>query len=77
MSQKVDAATVCLAVRGMHCEGCVSAIGQALQEQDGVLEHQVSLPESTATVTYNPTKVTPAQLVALIDDLGYQASPKP
>lgn len=64
------------AVHGMHCEGCVSVITKALQGREGVMANQVSLADSVAVVTYDPKKVAPAELKALIEDLGYTVAEK-
>lgn len=66
--------TVKIEVHGMHCGGCVAAIDQALGECDGVVQKQVSLEESLAVVTFDPSKVKPADVVAVIEELGYTAS---
>lgn len=63
-------------VHGMHCEGCVAAIEQALGECDGVVQKEVSLGDSLAVVTYDPAKVKPADVVAVIEELGYIAKEK-
>jgi copper chaperone CopZ len=58
-------------VGGMHCENCAAGISRALREQEGVITSQVNLAEGAAVVTYDPKKVAPAELKALVEDLGY------
>lgn len=41
---------------------------------DGVVHTEVNLEEKAATVQYNPTKVTPAQMIAAIKSTGLRAS---
>jgi copper chaperone CopZ len=77
MSESKNTAVATFAVHGMHCASCVNAIQTALGEKDGVIENKVDLAESTAVVTYDPAKVAPADLVAIIEDLGYTAAAKP
>lgn len=67
---------VSFAVHGMHCEGCVSVITKALQGREGVMANQVSLADSVVLVTFDPQKVAPAELKALIEDLGYTVAEK-
>lgn len=76
MSESKNTSTVTFEVHGMHCEGCVGAIQRALGETQGVVEKTVSLAESAAVVTYDPAKVAPADLVAVIEELGYTAVEK-
>jgi copper chaperone CopZ len=64
-------------VGGMHCERCVSQITKALQEKEGVVTQQASLADSAVEVTYDPTKVVPADLKAVIEELGYTVAGKP
>jgi len=41
---------------------------------DGVVHTEVNLEEKAATVQYDPTKVTPAQMIAAIKRTGLRAS---
>jgi Cu/Ag efflux protein CusF len=41
---------------------------------DGVVHTEVSLEEKAATVRYDPTKVTPPQMIAAINSTGLRAS---
>jgi Cu/Ag efflux protein CusF len=41
---------------------------------DGVVHTEVSLEEKASTVQYDPTKVTPAQMIAAIKSTGLRAS---
>lgn len=76
MAESGKTAVATFEVRGMHCSGCVNAIQEALAEKDGVVEKTVSLEDSVAVVTYDPAKLAPADLVALIEELGYTAVEK-
>ena len=66
--------TVDIGITGMHCDGCAMTINDALKEADGVVECQVSFTEKKATVKYDPTRVAPAQLVAIIEKTGYRTT---
>lgn len=67
-------ATVRLAVEGMVCYGCVSNVKGALERLDGVVTAEVSLEEKAATVQYDPNRVTPDQMIAAINRIGFRAS---
>jgi mercuric ion transport protein len=67
------AARVQIAIEGMTCRGCASAITDALAKVPGVIRADVSYPDRLATVSYNPGKVAPDAFVAAIDEIGYSA----
>lgn len=69
-----DARTVTLAVKGMTCGGCVFSTRKALTRLPGVTKADVSYAKATAVVTYDPSRVTVAQMVAAIKALGYTAT---
>ncbi|KAL4856926.1 putative copper-transporting ATPase 5 [Chlorella vulgaris] len=60
-----------LAVGGMSCSSCSTAIEAALRGADGVLDASVNLLTNQAKVRYDPDVVGPRQLLALVSDLGY------
>jgi copper chaperone CopZ len=65
-------ASIDIAIAGMHCDGCAMTITDALKEVDGVVECQVSFQEKKASVKYDPARVAPAQLAAVIEKTGYR-----
>jgi copper chaperone CopZ len=68
-----DATTVTLAIEGMHCQGCVTAITDKLQTLDGVREVRVSLPDEAAWITLDGPQQTEA-IIQAIGSLGYRAT---
>lgn len=64
-----------LAVTGMHCASCVNHAEKALKKLPGVLTVSVNLAAEKAFVEAFSGNVDNAQLVAAIDDAGYQATP--
>jgi Cu+-exporting ATPase len=65
-------------VTGMTCAACQARVQRTLQQQEGVSDASVNLMMGTATVTYDPSAVAPAQLVAAIEKTGYGAElPQP
>jgi len=65
--------TVTLAIEGMHCQGCVTAITGKVQTLDGVREVHVSLQDKVASVTVDrPECVEP--IIEAIHSLGYRAT---
>lgn len=60
-------------VTGMTCAACQARVQKSLAKQPGVNDASVNLMMATATVTYDPTTVTPEALVAAIEGAGYGA----
>jgi copper chaperone CopZ len=67
-------ASVTLHVEGMTCASCKVAVRAVLSKIEGVKDARVDVPKKSATVDYDPAKVTPRQLVDAVNRLGYQAS---
>lgn len=65
---------VTIKIEGMTCAGCVANVESTLKKQSGVKSVAVTLEPGQAIVTYDPTKITPPQLVKAINALGYKAS---
>jgi Cu+-exporting ATPase len=63
---------VSLAVGGMTCASCAARIEKRLNRLDGV-DATVNYATETATVAYDPARVTPADLVASVEATGYTA----
>lgn len=69
-------ATSVFDVQGMTCGGCEVAVKRVVKKLDGVGEVEASHREGRATVTYDPSKVTPEKIVQAIERLGYRAKPE-
>ncbi len=61
-----------LKISGMHCASCALNIERALQDRDDVYGARVNLAAETATVEYDPTKTTLADLERTVGDAGYE-----
>ncbi len=60
-----------LPVQGMTCASCVSHVEEALNELPGVANVVVNLGTNKASLTYDPARVTLADLTRAVDDVGY------
>ena len=60
-------------VEGMTCASCVNRITRFLNKVEGVEEANVNLASESATVRYDGTTLTVADLVAAVDAAGYVA----
>lgn len=60
-----------LYIEGMGCTACANKIEKAVSSLEGVESAAVDFAYATLYVTYADT-VSPTQIVAVIEDLGYQ-----
>lgn len=58
-------------VEGMHCDGCSSAITEALSVTDGVEGASADHEKGVAEAVYQPRAVDVEELKAEIEKLGY------
>ena len=72
-SPKTEITTSTFHVTGMTCGGCEVGVRRVVKKLDGVEEVEASYKEETAVITYQPEKVTPAQIIEAIQSLGYSA----
>ena len=61
-------------VHGMTCGSCEKAITDSLLATDGVTAARAAHAEAKVWITDQPGKVTPEQLMATVDGLGYEAA---
>ncbi|MCL4302084.1 MAG: heavy-metal-associated domain-containing protein [Anaerolineae bacterium] len=67
--------TITLPVEGMVCPFCAAAVENILGSLDGVVEAKADYIKGLATVSYDPTRVTPTQMVEAINTKSfYRAS---
>ena len=67
MSREIE-----FAVAGMTCASCVARVERALRALPGVESAIVNLATERATVTYDPSVVTPAALAEAVHARGYE-----
>ena len=68
---------VTIQVEGMACLACTARVKSTLKAINGVEQVEVNLADHDARVEYVEGKVSPQELVAAINRLGYRAgSPK-
>mgnify|MGYP002276706458 CR=1 FL=1 len=60
-----------LNIQGMSCANCSQTIGEALETFDGVLEANINFATDEGSVTYDPEKISLAEIFAAIEDAGY------
>jgi Cu+-exporting ATPase len=62
---------ITLPIEGMSCAACQATVQGALRATPGVTQAVVNLMTHEATVVYQPSLVTPAGLVAAVNQTGY------
>jgi Cu+-exporting ATPase len=71
-------ASTTLDVTGMTCAACSARVERALKQAPGVIDAQVNLMTSQATVGFDPGATSIGQLAAVVRDTGYGAElPRP
>jgi copper chaperone len=63
--------TMTISVPGIHCDHCKHSIEAALAPLPGVRSARVDIDACTVTVEAEEARVDRAQLVAAIEDQGY------
>ncbi len=63
-----------LNISGMHCGSCELLIKEAVQELRGVKQAAISYAEKRAVIEYDDSLATPEQIIAIIQNEGYQAT---
>lgn len=67
------AETVRIKTTGMHCHSCEMLVKMNLEEVDGVESAVADVASGVTEVVYDPGKVAPEKLVAVIEAAGYGA----
>lgn len=58
-------------VEGMTCASCVTRVEKALNKQEGVADVAVNLATEKVTLRFDPDKISPEKLAAVVEDAGY------
>ncbi|RYN65832.1 putative copper-transporting ATPase [Alternaria tenuissima] len=66
--------TTTVAVEGMTCGACTSAIESGFKDVEGVYQFNISLLANRAVIVHDPSKLTEEQLVEIIEDRGFDAN---
>ena len=56
----------------MTCMHCVGRVEKALKELEGVESVEISLENNSATISYDPSKITPIDLKNAVTQAGYE-----
>lgn len=61
----------------IHCAGCEQRIGNALRRLRGVRDVQARAETQRVVVRFDPAQVTPDEVRAKLEQLGYHVQPGP
>jgi mercuric ion binding protein len=70
-----DPQTVVLHVQKMTCSLCSVTVQKALEKVPGVTDAKIDYDKKTATVKFDPEKVTPAALMKATTEAGFSSKP--
>ncbi|MBZ0326321.1 MAG: mercuric transport protein MerTP [Altibacter sp.] len=64
--------TISYKIKGMTCTGCEAHIESEVNKLNGIVEATANYETGTATVTFDKTKVSPAEIEVAIRKTGYK-----
>ncbi|PNP55251.1 hypothetical protein THARTR1_04393 [Trichoderma harzianum] len=67
-------ATTTVAIEGMTCGACTSAVEGGFQGVEGLLKFNISLLAERAVISHDVTKLSPEQISEIIEDRGFDAT---
>ncbi|RDW73072.1 p-type ATPase-like protein [Coleophoma cylindrospora] len=65
--------TTTVAIEGMTCGACTSAVEGGFKDIDGILQFNISLLAERAIIVHDPSKITSEKIVEIIEDRGFGA----
>ncbi|KAH6651014.1 E1-E2 ATPase-domain-containing protein [Chaetomium tenue] len=71
--KSASTATTTVAIEGMTCGACTSAVEQGFKDVDGLLRFNISLLAERAVITHDPTKLPADKIAEIIEDRGFDA----
>ncbi|KAK0748012.1 hypothetical protein B0T21DRAFT_277271 [Apiosordaria backusii] len=67
------AAITTVAIEGMTCGACTSAVEEGFRNLDGILRFNISLLAERAVITHDPIKIPADKIAEIIEDRGFDA----
>ncbi|XP_011311857.1 copper-transporting ATPase 1 isoform X2 [Fopius arisanus] len=71
-----DYSTVKMRIIGMSCQSCVNNIERTIGAHRGVKNIKVILSEKTGYADYDPKETSANELIAAVNEMGFEASPE-
>ncbi|SLM36111.1 had-like protein [Lasallia pustulata] len=70
---RTEITTTTVAIEGMTCGACTSAVEGGFKDVQGLVQFNISLLAERAVVVHDPTKLSSDQIVEVIEDRGFDA----
>ena len=70
---QVDLTTTTVAIEGMTCGACTSAVEGGFKDVEGLVQFNISLLAERAVIIHDPTKLSPKQIAEIVEDRGFDA----
>lgn len=61
-------------IKGMHCTSCAINIDGELEDADGVVGAATNYVKQETVVSYDPKKIKPEKIAAIIKEVGYDVA---
>lgn len=70
---QVDLTITTVAIEGMTCGACTSAVERGFKDVGGLVQFNISLLAERAVIVHDPEKLSPKQITEIIEDRGFNA----
>ena len=70
---QVDLTITTVAIEGMTCGACTSAVEGGFKDVEGLVQFNISLLAERAVIVHDPTKLSPKQIAEIVEDRGFDA----
>lgn len=70
---QVEITTTTVAIEGMTCGACTSAVEGGFKAVEGLVQFNISLLAERAVIVHDPAKLSPKQITEIIEDRGFDA----
>lgn len=70
---QVDLITTTVAIEGMTCGACTSAVEVGFKDVEGLVQFSISLLAERAVIVHDPKILSPEQITDIIEDRGFDA----
>ncbi|KAF1988504.1 heavy metal translocatin [Aulographum hederae CBS 113979] len=73
-SKQQKTMTTTIAIEGMTCGACTSAVEGGLKDEDGMIQFNISLLAERAVIVHDPAKLSADKIAEIIEDRGFGAT---
>ncbi len=70
---QIDLTTTTVAIEGMTCGACTSAVEGGFKDIQGLVQFNISLLAERAVIIHDPVRLSPKQIAEIIEDRGFDA----